>query len=288
MRSRAKSWPSNWTQRRTACATLSSTGAFWPANCSAPNHGSRNWKAGALSWRARSRRCGTKLCRAAKNLPGLFGGLCRVIVDDSRRLVSALASVLASLGHGEVFSLIEPKEKEATRTLKLELLQGEAKRTEEEMEKARFGLHAHRAELESLPAGEAAAAKTGLSEQQTKQRQAREALKERIAALEEKFRREELSQRTASTSTATLEIALAKLEGELTGLSERLLGDYSLSLQEIAAAPQTVANAGKTRSEIDAGKARMRELEPVNLLAIEEYEKTRERLTFIEAQLARP
>lgn len=220
-------------------------------------------------------------------LSGSFAGISRIIVDEARLLVSRLASVLSSLGHGEIFSILEPKEREATRALKLELLQAEVGRAEEEMEKINFSLHAHRAELEGSCAGEeTAAAKAGLIETQAKLRQERENLKNKIAELEENIRQEERTERAASTSVSTLEIALAKLEGELTGLSERLLAEYNLSLPEIEASPHSVANTARAKTEIEEGKSRMRSLEPVNLLAIEEFEKTRERLSFIEAQLA--
>ena len=80
------------------------------------------------------------------------------------------------------------------------------------------------------------------------------------------------------------ELQLAKLEGELEQLLDRVLSEYSLDLQGVLKVEQEVPNALQARREVEGLKGRMRELEPVNLMAIEEYDAARERGTFIEVQ----
>lgn len=82
------------------------------------------------------------------------------------------------------------------------------------------------------------------------------------------------------------EIALAKIQGELLQIEDRLQGDYRISLLELLSQTYEVPNASRGKREVEELKARLRELEPVNLLAIEEYERVRERHAFIERQHA--
>ncbi|MBI5699645.1 AAA family ATPase [Candidatus Saganbacteria bacterium] len=80
------------------------------------------------------------------------------------------------------------------------------------------------------------------------------------------------------------ELQLAKLEGELEQLIDRILSEYSLDLDGILKVENEVSNVLQGRREVEGFKGRMRELEPVNLMAIEEYETARERGSFVEVQ----
>jgi len=205
------------------------------------------------------------------------------LIQQAERLVNLLSSIISFFGRGPTFSLSGPAEKEEARNLKLELYQEEEKRIEAELERVRFGLQAHRSQLESLAAASSEnSAKSSLNESIAKLRQEKENFNQKINLLEEKFRRE----RKIDDASSALEIALAKLEGEMTGLAEKLSIEYNLTLEEVSAQPYEVANAAKAKAEVEEGKQKLRALEPVNLLAIEEFEKTRERLTFIDAQLS--
>jgi len=82
------------------------------------------------------------------------------------------------------------------------------------------------------------------------------------------------------------EIALAKLQGELLQIEERVKSEYDLGREELLSQPLQVENIARSRREAEELKIRQRELEPVNLLAIEEYEKIKERHSFIENQNA--
>ena len=177
-------------------------------------------------------------------------------------------------------------EKEETYKLKIEILEEERKKIETEKEKSRFALQAHRSQLENIKSrlGEGQH-KTPIAEALQANKQEKEQLAKTIAALEEKLHNEGADERKVMDEETALEIALAKLEGEMNGIREKLWLEYNLNLDEISTLPYEVANLSRARTEVDEGKQKLRALEPVNLLAIEEYEKNKERLSFIEAQL---
>ena len=212
----------------------------------------------------------------------IFESTLREIIGRAARLIDQLSEVLAYFGSGQVFSLAGPAEKEESRKLKMELLQAENQRLSAEIERLQFGSQAHQNELSGLSANTTGSeAKAGLQENIACLKQKREELNRRISQLEDKIRNDIKNE----VSTASLEIGLAKLEGEMNGLCERLYLEYNLSLEEIQNQPYEIGNLSKAKTEVEEGKRRMRMLEPVNLLAIEEYDKTRERLSFLEMQL---
>lgn len=216
---------------------------------------------------------------------GNMGEEFELLLQQTRQLFSALVEITACFGQTIPYQLLESKEVEATRQLQLDLLAGENQRLAEELERNRFSLQAHRNELAKLDGG-ANETRTTLADRVAELKSRREALRGQIFALEEKRRGDEKLKREKVETTAGLEIALAKLEGEVIGIGEKLSAEYNLSLPETLALPYSVNNIAKAKMDVEAGKRRLRELEPVNLLAIEEFDRGRERLTFLEAQLA--
>ena len=210
------------------------------------------------------------------------------ILDQASNLVSKLSSIFSFFGKAKAFSLNlgDSAEKEEAYKMRLEMLEEEGERNEEEKERIRFALQAHRTQLENLNSkiGDAKAVQITPS-MLVQKKQVKEELSQKIAVLEEKIREDSQSERRSIDEENALAISLAKLEGELNGIREKLSLEYNLSLEEAVALPQKAANISKTKSEVESGKQRLRALEPVNLLAIEEFEKEKERLNFIEAQL---
>ncbi len=80
------------------------------------------------------------------------------------------------------------------------------------------------------------------------------------------------------------EISLAKLEGELSVIESRIKEEYNLTLKDAMSQEIEIPNLGRAKAEAEELKFYLRSLEPVNLLAIEEFEKINERYTFIESQ----
>ncbi len=217
---------------------------------------------------------------------GLEGPV-RAMIGDLQKLIDQAVAVFSFFGAAEHFPVLGQKDKEAAVALKLELLNEEIKRLEQESERVSFGLQAHRSQLQTYAAPAAGSSDSpGLAETVAGLRAERDGLRQQIDGLEEKKRQEDQAERSSEGRVTELEIALAKIEGEMTGLSEKLFNEYNLTLPEIEALPHTVASVGKARADLEDKKGRLRALEPVNLLAIEEFDKSKERLSFIEAQLA--
>ena len=80
------------------------------------------------------------------------------------------------------------------------------------------------------------------------------------------------------------ELSLGKLEAEIAGIAEHIYDDYSLTLEELETLEIEVQTVPEARQKVESLKAEMLSLEPVNLLAIEEFEKAKERFNFIEDQ----
>lgn len=217
-----------------------------------------------------------------------LSGSLKELLGQSSRLIELLSDILVFFGNDKAVSLNlgSHPEKEAAFKLKLEMLQEEEKKIDEEKERARFALSAHRLQLEGL-AGKISEAKTRQTAPSLllKKKEEKEALSQKIAQLEEKIRAESLSERKSLDEENALAIALARLEGEMNGIREKLSLEYNLSLEEAGTLPHRAANISKARGEVEEGKLRLRSLEPVNLLAIEEFDKDKERLSFITVQL---
>jgi chromosome segregation protein len=218
-----------------------------------------------------------------------LGGMLEEILSRTSGLVELLSSLLSFFGEGKILTLSLGKsaEKEEAYRLKLEMLLEEAGRLSQEKGRIQFALQAHRVQLDGLKnkTGENKIKQAAL-ELLAQKKQEKERLSQQINELEEKIREEDRDERKVMDQGTSLEIALAKLEGEMNSIRERISLEYNLNLEEIAARALEVTNLSKTKREIEEGKLRLRALEPVNLLAIEEYEKEKERLSFIESQLA--
>jgi len=211
------------------------------------------------------------------------------LLESSQRLISLLAELLAFFGKADALSLTlgHSAEKEEAYKLRLEMLEEETKRLAEQKAKVEFALQAHQVQLENLQTKvEDSKSKQASLDLLGQKRAAKEALANKISELEEKIRQEDQAERNKQNEETGLEVALAKLEGEMNAIRERLSLEYNLSLEDLATLPHEVESANKAKREIEAGKQRLRDLEPVNLLAIEEFDKEKERLSFIEAQLA--
>jgi chromosome segregation protein len=210
----------------------------------------------------------------------------KAMIRELQTLIDQAVAVFSFFGAAEHFPVLGQKDKEAAVNLRLELLREEVSRIELENDRVGFGLTAHRSELQNYAPASPEAAPQSLPGTMAGLRAERDALRQKIDGLEDKKRQEDKEERSAEGRITELEIALAKIEGEMTGLSEKLFNEYNLTLPEIESLPHTVANVAKARGDLEEKKGRLRALEPVNLLAIEEFDRNRERLSFIEAQLA--
>ena len=106
----------------------------------------------------------------------------------------------------------------------------------------------------------------------------------RIEDFEQKIQESGDRERVLMEKLSKEEVSSAKIETEMGVLSQTTTEEYGLSVEEILASPYEVSNQTKAKEEVRGLKDRIKALGDVNLLAIEEFEKTKERLTFITAQ----
>jgi len=132
---------------------------------------------------------------------------------------------------------------------------------------------------------------------QEKESSAREALQKsaeskvgiqvKLEKLEEKIRSISSEDRMARDALSKEEISFAKLEGELSAVEALMQQEYQLNAEQVLSIEmEEVQNQTKAKEEIEAFREEVRQIGPVNLLAVEEYETTKERLSFIETQYA--
>ncbi|MBU1026602.1 MAG: AAA family ATPase [Candidatus Margulisbacteria bacterium] len=211
------------------------------------------------------------------------------IISLAANLIEQLSFLVDSLGKENQISLSlgHSAEKEEAYKVRLEMLEEEATRLAEEKERTRFALQASRSQLENLT-GKTEDTKKSQSASQllAAKRTAKEEIVKQITALEEKIKQEGQAERKTLNDENALAIALAKLEGEMNGISEKVSLEYNMNIEEALAFPHQISNVVKSKKDVEEKKLRLRQLEPVNLLAIEEFDKAKERLTFLEAQLA--
>ncbi|MBU0502022.1 MAG: AAA family ATPase [Candidatus Margulisbacteria bacterium] len=205
------------------------------------------------------------------------------------QLAKTLTSTFAELGKNITVSVNigRSHEKEETYKLKIEMLQEEVARIIAEKGQLEQEIKNNQDKITSLSSNinETKDKQTSTNTLVDKRRE-KEALSLQIDGLEEKIRQEDLKEREKMNKESSLEVALAKLEGELTGISERLSLEYNLNLEDLAKTPHEVPNIAKAKKDIEEGRLLLHSLEPVNLLAIEEFDKESLRLSFIETQLA--
>ncbi len=112
-----------------------------------------------------------------------------------------------------------------------------------------------------------------------------------VVAQEEKRLKEEWKEGEAQTKTQQqrvaeidsrlhhLEVEYAQIEVQAEDLKRRVKGDYKVEVEEIQGPTEEI-----TPEQIEALKERLRRQGPVNLLALDEYQKEKERLGFLRSQ----
>lgn len=105
-----------------------------------------------------------------------------------------------------------------------------------------------------------------------------------IEEFEGRIRGAEEADRAIREKISREEVAAGKVEAEMAMLSQTITEEYQTTVEEILASPYEVSNQAKAKEETRSLKDSQRALGDVNLLAIEEFEKSKERLTFIESQ----
>lgn len=94
------------------------------------------------------------------------------------------------------------------------------------------------------------------------------------------------SDREVRTKLSEEEIKLARVDAEYSEIEHRLLAEYELTMTDVLSSDAVIEDFEQINQEVEKLRRKIKRLEPVNLLAIEEYEAQKDRLTFIEKQCA--
>lgn len=112
-------------------------------------------------------------------------------------------------------------------------------------------------------------------------------IRSQLAALDEQLRQRRAEVQAAQEKRSATETELVRLQTELRFLEETCRKDLGVTIREIAGGEET-APAEEELAEIEARQRDLRErieaLGPVNPQALEEYEETRQRYDFLNAQ----
>lgn len=123
-----------------------------------------------------------------------------------------------------------------------------------------------------------------LEKTQKEKKEAKVSLAAEIETFEGKIRGAEDSERALRDKLSKEEVVFGKVEAEMGVLSQTLTEEYALTIEEILASSFEVSNQAKAKEDVRSLKDALKALGDVNLLAIEEFERSKERLSFIETQ----
>lgn len=229
-----------------------------------------------------------------ENLPE---GELRAVVMDLLQLIKQLNGIALLLERRTVLNLPSQAEDQVLNLFRAELeklqqglaalkdnsqfKEAEKQKLQERLQEFKMCLEqqaAQPAPEESREYQQLAGEKSALLEQLTRLKAQRDGIQQELEQLEVEPR----EKAEGAQELIKEEILQARLTGEWEQLSERIQVEYGLSNAELLGLPVEAAGAG--RGKVEELKARLRELEPVNLLAIEEYERVKERNAFLTGQ----
>lgn len=107
---------------------------------------------------------------------------------------------------------------------------------------------------------------------------------EALDKLENDMQGENLADRDLRDRLYREELNLSKLEIEMSSIEQRMKEEYLLTAENVLNFEGDVPSVAKAKDEVDSYKQDLRSLGPINLLAIDEFDKCRERMDFIEKQ----
>ena len=128
--------------------------------------------------------------------------------------------------------------------------------------------------------------RTEISEKQLKIRENHDAFLERLNAREKDIKTLRQSREEANTRLHTAEIRMAEVDAESKNIIQNVRDEYDIDAEQISPIPPSTEVSQEDRaSHIQELKERLKDLGAVNLLALEEYDTTRERQEFLSAQM---
>ena len=115
-------------------------------------------------------------------------------------------------------------------------------------------------------------------------RETRDALQQEIAQLEEQLVEHQRQHKGFVNELRTIEVKKARIEAEIQSHYDQLLEMYDLDEEEAYAIAESIEDVEQVRRKVKLLKQSIEELGPVNLTAIEEFDRVEERHQFLTEQ----
>ncbi len=196
-------------------------------------------------------------------------------INDYRVSVNSIVESKQSIKE-QIEMLLQEKNSNA---LKLTKREEDQKRNKEKIEELK-------AEIQSI-----IKTNTNLAEEKTGRHmklegvaEERRVLEEELSGMLDKVTEHNSAIVTLQENLGRLDARKAKMESEMETYQNRLWDDYELTYGNALEIKKEITNIRATQNRINEIKAEIRELGPVNVTAIEDYSKTKERYEFMKLQ----
>lgn len=129
-------------------------------------------------------------------------------------------------------------------------------------------------------------ARTAISDQQTVVRDQHSVIQEGLDTREKEIKTLRHSREEVSDKLHSIEIRIAEIESELRNIVQKMKEEYDIDIQEASAEPPSPEVPAEERANrMHELKERLKDFGAVNLLALEEFDSTRERQEFLTTQM---
>jgi len=196
-------------------------------------------------------------------------------INDYRVSVNSIAESIQNMKE----QLAQIKEEQASLSGSLEKREADRRHNLQRIEEFRAAIEGLREKIRSLNEE-----KTGLELKAESLAEEMRVLEEELAGMLDAVTGHNNTIMSLQEELGRLEARKAKMEAELETIQNRLWDEYGLTYGNAEPFRQEITNVRATQTRIGELKAEIRDLGPVNVAAIEDYAKTRERYGFMKTQ----
>jgi len=193
-------------------------------------------------------------------------------INDYKVSLNSIAESIQNLKE----QLAQIREEEASVTLNLEKREADRKRNLERIEELKAAISGVQEKIRSMKEE-----KTGLELKSEGIAEEIRVLEEELSGMLDAVTSHNNTIMTLQDGLGRLEARKAKMEAELETIQNRLWDEYGLTYGNAEPLRQEISNVRAAQTRIAELKAGIRELGPVNVAAIDDYARTRERYSFM-------
>ena len=196
-------------------------------------------------------------------------------INDYRVSVNSIAESIQNMKE----QLAQLKEEQGSITGNLEKREADRKRNLERIEEFKASIAGVQEKIRSMKEE-----KTGLELKSESITEEIRVLEEELSGMLDAVTSHNNTIMTLQEGMGRLEARKAKMEAELETIQNRLWDEYGLTYGNAEPLRQEITNIRATQTRIAELKAEIRDLGPVNVAAIEDYARTKERYSFMQTQ----